>query len=246
MGLAFRRAGRVSTRSAAAAADPERCRIVLEQAPLFCGLPPALLRELFGRAVWRRLAEREFLYCKNDPADFVALVVEGRIYTMLSGPDGRELIVDAAGAGQAVGEIALVDPHRRHYTAMASGETEVLVLRRVHLLPLMVEPVFIERVLAGVADSMKRTVDALETLCLYSLESRLARHLLGTAKRDATCQLRVTLPPTQSILAAMLNASRPKLNALLQDWQRAGLIVREGDQLRIDGLSQLRRKAYLA
>lgn len=246
MELAFRHAGRVSTRSAAPAADPERCRFALEQAPLFHGLPPALLGELVGRAVRRRLAAREFLYCKNHPADFVALVVEGRIYILLYGPDGRELIVDAASAGQTVGEIALVDTHCRRYTAMASVETQVLVLRRVHLLPLMAEPAFMERLLAGLAGSMGHTVDVLETLCLYSLESRLARHLLGEAKRDAACQLRVTLPPTQSILAAMLNASRPKLNALLQDWQRAGLVVREGGQLRIDDLPQLRRKAYLA
>ena len=41
----------------------------------------------------------------------------------------------------------------------------------------------------------------------------------------------------------MLNASRPKLNALLQEWQRAGLISRERNVLRVHDFEQLRRKA---
>ncbi|RCI69404.1 Crp/Fnr family transcriptional regulator, partial [Pseudomonas aeruginosa] len=54
-----------------------------------------------------------------------------------------------------------------------------------------------------------------------------------------------TLPTNQSILAAMLNASRPKLNAQLQIWKREGLISCRNDRILINDLGRLRRKAEL-
>jgi CRP/FNR family transcriptional regulator, cyclic AMP receptor protein len=55
----------------------------------------------------------------------------------------------------------------------------------------------------------------------------------------------VALPPTQSILAAMINASRPKLNAQLQQWQRTGLITCAGNTIVIHDVEALRGKACL-
>jgi CRP-like cAMP-binding protein len=106
-----------------------------------------VLDDLAERSNVRHLDSGERVFRKNDPADFAALVVEGVVYAILYGPDGRELIVDMAGAGQGIGEAALLGASCHHFTAVAAGMATVLLLRRVHLAGLLSEPQFLNRVL---------------------------------------------------------------------------------------------------
>ncbi|TBR40265.1 Crp/Fnr family transcriptional regulator [Dyella terrae] len=226
--------------------DIERRQALLAKSSLFQGLPESLVDDMARGAIGRELEAGELVFRKNDPTDFAALVVEGLIYAIVYGPDGRELILDSAEAGQSIGESALLGAHCHYFSAVAAGAAIVLLLRRCHLLRLMTEPAFIDRVLSLLARRVSRSALALETLCLYSLESRLARYLLDLAERsgDVADGVRVVLPKTQTILAAMLNASRPKINAMLQDWQRSGLIDRMRNELTINDLAELRRRAW--
>lgn len=219
-------------------------RALLARSELFCGLPDTVLDDLAQRSHGRQLESGELVFRNHDPADFAAVVAEGAVYAILYGPDGRELIVDMASAGQAIGEAALLGASQHHFTAVAEGMTTVLLLRRVHLTRLLTEPQYLNRVLLLLAGRVSRTAKALETMCLYSLESRLARYLLDAVHAGGERGVaQIQLPPTQGILASMLNASRPKLNALLQGWQRAGLISRERNVLYVHDFEQLRRKA---
>lgn len=224
----------------------ERRQSLLAQSSLFQGLPGALVDDMARGSVARELEGGELVFRKNDPTDFAALVLEGLIYAIVYGPDGRELILDTAEAGQSIGESALLGAHCHYFTAVAAGAAIVLLLRRCHLLQLMTEPAFLDRVLALLARRVSRSAMALETLCLYSLESRLARYLLDAAERQKTPKggTRIILPQTQAILAAMLNASRPKINALLQEWQREGLITRDRNVLDVNDFDELRRRAW--
>jgi len=244
MELATRHASRTVVRSGRSTVlDAAGRRALLARSELFAGLPAPVLDDLAERSHGRYLDSGELVFRNNDPADFAALVAEGAVYAILYGPDGRELIVDMAGSGQAIGEAALLGASVHHFTAVAVGMATVLLLRRVHLARLLTEPQFLNRVLLLLAARVSRTAKALETMCLYSLESRLARYLLDAAERDGRGVGQIQLPPTQGILASMLNASRPKLNALLQGWQRAGLISRERNVLYVHDFEQLRRKA---
>lgn len=246
MELATRHASRTVVRSGRSTVlDAESRRALLARSELFAGLPASVLDDLAERSYTRHLEGGELVFRVNDPADFAVLVAEGEVYAILYGPDGRELIVDMAGSGQAIGEAALLGASHHHFTAVAVGMATVLLLRRVHLTHLLTEPQFLNRVLLVLAKRVSRTAKALETMCLYNLESRLARYLLDEVERAGRERsvAKIQLPPTQGILASMLNASRPKLNALLQVWQRAGLISRERNVLYVHDFEQLRRKA---
>ncbi|WP_211345433.1 Crp/Fnr family transcriptional regulator [Marilutibacter aestuarii] len=221
---------------------------LLASAAFFEGMSGRLVAHVANHSIERRLDDGEALFFKNDPGDFMAIVVSGRIHKTLYGPEGQELIIDAIGVGESVGETALLDPMRRNFTAVAHGLTRVLVLPRRHFHLLLQEPALLERAYAVLCARLRRAVDCLETLCLHRLESRLARHLLlniDEARSATSGHCIVTLPATQSILAAMVNASRPKLNAQLQDWDRSGLISRRHNVLRIHDMERIRFKAQL-
>jgi CRP-like cAMP-binding protein len=221
---------------------------VLQRSKLFRDLPESLIQHVANHVVERRLIDGEALFLKHDPDDFVALVVIGCVYTWLYGPDGRELIIDSAEAGEMVGETALVETNRRKAAAFACGPTRLFLLSRRHFPLLTGEPAFIQRLLILLCDKVRKAAAFIESACLYRLESRLARYLVTAVDhhgRPETGGVVVPLPPSQSNLAAMINASRPKLNAQLQTWRRDGLVTWTRDSLLIADVEQLRSVALI-
>ncbi|MBT2748491.1 MULTISPECIES: Crp/Fnr family transcriptional regulator [unclassified Lysobacter] len=225
-----------------------RRRWGLDRCALLRGLPPTLLEHIARHSTELNLDEGDALFFKNDPSDFLAFVVHGRIYKLLYGPDGQELIVDTIESGETVDETPLLDTHSHTFTAVAYTATRVLLLSRRHFPSLTCDPGVIERAHVSLCLRLRHAVESLETMCLHRLESRLARYLLSlmhNQSRPREGDFEVALPPTQSILAAMVNASRPKLNAQLQTWHRSGLVSRKRNILRINDIDQFRCKAYL-
>lgn len=221
---------------------------MLERFALFQGMPAPLLDHVIRHASESLLQEGEALFFKNDPSDFLALVLEGQIHEILYGPEGQELIVAARQAGETIDEMALLDRQVRSFTAIACVTTRILRLSRCHFPVLTSVPAVLERANSLLCLRMRQTIDSLESICLHRLESRLARYLLlqiSGQYHDAAHGAEIVLPATQSILAAMLNVSRSKLNMQLQAWQRSGLATRKGNRLHIHHIDQLRRKAYL-
>ena len=82
---------------------------LLQRCPLLHGLPD-LLRHVATHASERRLRDKDVLFLKHDPEDFIGLVLGGHLYTVLYGPDGRELIVNDIRPGEVIGETALIQP----------------------------------------------------------------------------------------------------------------------------------------
>ena len=132
---------------------------------------------------------------------------------------------------------------------MAYGPVSALLIPRRHFQPLLENPLLMQRVHSLLHERFRRAVDSMEILCLHQLESRLARRMLSMMRGEAGARsgvVEVELPPTQSILAAMVNVSRPKLNAQLQEWRRTGMISCHRNIVRIHDVDALRGKAGLA
>ncbi len=168
---------------------------LLQRCPLLHGLPD-LLRHVATHASERRLRDKDVLFLKHDPEDFIGLVLGGHLYTVLYGPDGRELIVNDIRPGEVIGETALIQPNRRETSAYASGAASVLILHRRHFAPLIADTEFLNRALALLCSRLREASGFVERVCLHRLESRLARHLPGQpgerttrgSLRDATDQ----------------------------------------------------------
>lgn len=216
--------------------------------PWFVGLSEALLLHIARHGVELVLADQQVLFLKDEPAQCLALVLSGRIYHLLHNQDGRELIIDSSQVGDWVGESALLEGHdRRDCTAMADGPTRVWLLSRSQFGPLSANAEFLRRMFASVCRRMRAHTEHVETLCLHQLAPRLARHLLrmiDEQPRPANAQGVWLHPPKQSVLASMVNVSRPKLNAQLRSWQRNGLIHHQPNILHILDMEGLRRIAY--
>lgn len=221
-------------------------QMALEQSDLFRGMPTSLIGYVATHAVERCLDDREMLFLKQDAVEFIALVVNGRIYSVIHGPDGREQIVGITNVGQVLGDSALFEDVLRDTSAFAGGPTRVLLLGRRHFATLCAEPAFLRQTLLLLKRRLTGVMELLEMVCLHRLESRLARFLLANvdeSEQALTLLPSVPIPRNQGILAAMLNTSRPKLNVQLQHWRRQGLISGQRDRIVINNIDDLRRKA---
>lgn len=210
----------------------------LRETAMLQGLPDKLVLHIEKNlTIWPKNGKR-LMFFKGDPEDFVVFVHRGHVYHTLQEPGGREIILDYTLAGGLVGESALLHQHRRSFSALMSPDCQVSLLYRQHFAPLQANPDLVARIQKQVCSRMQQLSDFVESTCLYRLEARLARHLL--TRMEGGDRLEVRLPANQSIMAAMLNVSRPRLNILLQRWLREGLIRPHARVLHIENPERLR------
>jgi CRP/FNR family cyclic AMP-dependent transcriptional regulator len=211
---------------------------LLASTELFKTLPAddlATCAASFRRA---RFAKGELLFARGDPGKNLYLVLEGQVRLAIATSEGREFSFEIAGAGDLFGEIAVLDgwPRSAEATAITQSTTYTLERNDFHRLR-STRPAISDAVISFLCRRLRDLSDKLETVALYPMEVRLARFLLTTlGDREAAPGRRVPLELhfSQSELAHLLGASRPKINAALAALESAGAIGRTSDRLFCD------------
>jgi len=187
-------------------------------------------------AVWPLLHRRSVqagstVFHRGDAADAVYLVVSGQFRVSVTSAGGHELSFRIIGPGGMVGEIGVLDgtPRSADLTALRSGELLALSRAALHAL-LQTRPSIAGQIIRFLCRRLRDTSEQLEALALARIEVRLARLLLREANGGAA----LTLDVSQSEIAALLGASRPKVNGAFAELEQQGAIRREGRVLHCD------------
>ena len=185
-----------------------------------------------------RFGKGELLFSRGDPGSSLYVVGEGQVRLAVSTAQGRELSFEVVGPGGMFGEIALLDGRPRSAEATTIAPTIAYVLAREDFKRLMRErPSATEAVIDFLCGRLRRVSDRLEDVALHPLVVRLARFLVvavGDRRAPPGKRVPVELRFSQSELALLLGASRPKINASLVELERAGAIGRTSDRLFCD------------
>ena len=175
------------------------------------------------------------IFSRGDPGNHIIVVASGRIRISVMSDDGRELSVRHATEGHVIGEIATLDGGPRSAEAVALTPVQAFLLMRADLQRLQsrfahVAPAMI----TFLCKRLRDTTEQLEAIALYPIEVRLARFLLVALQgRTAEPGKRISLELgfSQSELAQLLGASRPKVNGALRLLEEMGAIKRTSDRL---------------
>lgn len=183
-------------------------------------------------------AKGELLFARGDPGKSLYLVLEGQIRLAVATSEGRELSFEIAGAGYLFGEIAVLDgwPRSAEATALIQSTTYTLERDDFHRLR-STRPAISDAVISFLCRRLRDLSDKLESVALYPMDVRLARFLLtALGNREAAPGRRIPLELhfSQSELAHLLGASRPKINAALATLEVAGAVGRTSDRLFCD------------
>ena len=212
--------------------------------PLFGPLDAADSAALTPLLRPRRYEAGRLVFQRGDPAEEVFLVVAGQLRVSVCSVDGRELAFRIAVPGDIVGEIGALDEGRRSADVTALRDSEVLALARPDLLRLLATrptmAIGVSRFLCG---RLRETTEQLEAQALQRVERRLARFLLRLLDFTAPVhtEVELTLAVSQSEIAALIGASRPKVNLAFSALEEQGAIRRAGKRLvcRPDSLSEI-------
>jgi CRP/FNR family cyclic AMP-dependent transcriptional regulator len=211
---------------------------LLRSHPFFSDFSPAIMERLVSRAVVRKVKKGKVLFRKADVGSSLYAVCSGTIRISVPSPHGKEAILNIFTAREIFGEIALLDGGVRTADAVATEDSELLVIDRRDFIPLVREnPDLALRLIELVCGRLRRTSDQVEDAVFLDLPRRLAKVLLEMHSRASGEQAQI-ISITQRDLSQMVGASRESANKTLREWERKGWL-----KLRHRGVTILQPKA---
>lgn len=204
---------------------------LLGRTPLFGSLDEADRRAVADEMREVAFDPSQVIFARGDSGREIYLVVNGRVRLSVLTAEGRELSFAHAEPGAIFGEIAMLDGGPRSADATAVGKVTALALSKPAFKRLMdTRPVVGEAVIRFLCGRLRDADQQLEAIALYPIEGRLARFFLAAARQAAPGseegRVTIELPISQSELALLIGASRPKVNTALSLLESSGALER--------------------
>jgi CRP/FNR family cyclic AMP-dependent transcriptional regulator len=200
---------------------------LLQQIPLFAGLSEGEVRTIARHAVVKRVPRTTVLMHQGDTPNALYVVLGGRVRVLVTGADGRELVLDTLGPGEYFGELALIDGEPRSATVVAADDTELGVISKTDFTAVLgSSPETAISLLRGLSQRVRELNEHLTDFALLDVHGRVCR-VLGRLvhRRDGHLS---TDPVTQQEIASMVGASREMVSRVMQALKAAGAIRIEG------------------
>jgi CRP-like cAMP-binding protein len=178
---------------------------------------------LVARMRQRTFKAREPIFHVGAPGQSMLLILKGFVRVSLPGPKGKVVILADLGAGELLGEVALLDGKERSADAAALTNCTAAVLERRDVVAFLDDrPRTCLKLLELMCARLRKSDERMAEIAFFELPARLAKVLLDRATASANGVAKLSL--SQSELAGMINASRENVNRCLRDWQRRGII----------------------
>ena len=215
--------------------------------PVMRDVPEKAVVEFAGSGTLRNYRRGTYLFHQDDPADFVLFLFEGRIEVSSVSQTGHRQLLTTLVEPQFFGELGVLGSGRRTATALAMEDSTVWVLVAERFLGFL-EQHFgaTHALLRSMAKQIEEHEAFVEDLLHLDLKGRVAKRLLQLVSPSLG-----PLPPDGSVLpsvvthadlASLCGGSRENVTRVLSEFQRRGLIERDGRRYvlkRVDGLRRL-------
>lgn len=200
----------------------EACEI-LGRHPMFQPLGRADLLRLVAGGRMRRFGRGERVFARGEPGGELLLVLSGAIKVSVSARSGAEIVHNVIQAGEACGEVSLLDARPRSADAVALAECDLLAIGREPALTFLAgRPEVAANAFVVLCERLRRACHQVEDALFFGTQSRLAHVILRQAQPVGGVELR--LRATQKQLGEMIGLSRESTNKQLQIWVRRGWI----------------------
>jgi CRP/FNR family transcriptional regulator, cyclic AMP receptor protein len=190
---------------------------ILSEVALFQGLPAEQLSKIGARLRRRIFPAGAHVITAEDPGETVYVVLEGSVKVYVTRSDGTEVVLAALGGGELIGEMNLADSLGRSANVITLEETNLLLMDRGTFWASVEELPTMALNLANVLSRRLRMANAhLRSVAAMDVQGRVAAQLLALAREYGEPSSRngtlIPLPLTQSDLAALVGASRVRVN----------------------------------
>ena len=203
---------------------------ILEQIPLFRGLPADALASIGDRMESLAWSAGEAVFSAGEPAEHVYLLAAGQAKAFRTTPTGRRTSLDFFGAGDVLGGLTWAGRSGYTETALALVTTCALRIDAGAFRELMLaHPSVALGVLDVVSDRLARARSTEQEQASATVTERVAAGLLRLADSfgvpgDRLGTTLIQLPLTRADLAAMAGTSAESVSRAMSRLRRDGLI----------------------
>lgn len=210
---------------------------IVRPGSLLSDLPERCLENLAQEGRERALSKGQVLFQKDDPGDYVAVVLSGCLKISAYSPSGHETVLNLLRRGDVAGELAAIDGAERSADASALEPTTLLILSRGTISRMLdSDTEFAAGMTRALCAKLRTTSNALEATTL-DMSRRVASSLLRLADQhtiedddgSTTCEI----PIDQGTLARYCGLTRSNLNRVLKRFERVGASRHEKGHLYI-------------
>jgi CRP/FNR family transcriptional regulator, nitrogen oxide reductase regulator len=206
---------------------------VLGESALFAGLAPEAQALLERQMVRRRHERDDYLFFEGEPAEWLVLVVEGRVKMIKHSESGRETILATFGPGQVVGEVGVLAGETYPATAQALEPSVTLSLSRDEYEKLVrTHPELAWALIVELGRRLQGAHEKLQSFAVEKVERRVARVLLRmantTGERLPDGSVRITVPLSRQDIADMAGTVVETAIRTMSKFQKQGLLQTKG------------------
>ena len=169
------------------------------------------------------LKKGEVIFAEGDRKDAIFYLEQGSVKLTVTSKQGREAIIGIVVGGEFLGEGAVTGEGTRAHRAVALTDSRILRIERDVMMSMLdgigtgASLFFIRCLLHRNADTELALSDSL----LYSGEKRLARTLLSIIDKGKG---RRGPKVSQQMLAEMIGVTRQRVNLLMQNMKKQGVV----------------------
>ncbi|MGV9340357.1 Crp/Fnr family transcriptional regulator [Streptomyces sp. NPDC003688] len=211
---------------------------------------------VIGDKLWARLKAlapqrvrpaRSVLLRQGDPATHVIVLESGSTLITLAGVCGERTLLAVRGAGELLGELAVLDSQPRTATVIAAESCQIRIIPAAAFLTFVEEHDLLAPLLRHAIARVRESEAVRLELATASVPLRLASALSRLVEAASASASGLAVRLTQTELSQMIGASRNAVvNALKpwreQDWVRTtssgGLLVRDIHSIQLHARTQ--------
>jgi CRP/FNR family transcriptional regulator, cyclic AMP receptor protein len=192
------------------------------------GLPDATLDGLIRKGHRRKFAKGDIIYRRGEPGDSLMVILSGRVKIANVNADMREVVLCFQGAGDVVGEMAVLYSKQRTADTVALEHTEGFVIPGRDLLDaLAANPQAMIEMGQMLCERLRAASAIIEDSTL-AMEGRAAKGLLRLAyqhgRRMQDGSIHIDLMLTQDDLGKYLGLSRANVSRQLRHLKDVNVI----------------------
>ncbi len=202
------------------------------------------LEQLAAIAQFRKAPKFQFIFMPDEPADYLYLLIKGRVKTGTFSQDGREVIKEILQPEMLFGDLALAGETRRSEFAQAlHDEVEYLSIKIADFQQLMQQNQrLVFACLQHLTQRLQRVEERLAKLVLKDARERIIEFLVETAGKEGRRVGYETLLKhhlTQQDIANLTGTSRQTVTSVLNDLRKSNLIYFNRNSILIRDIEKL-------
>jgi CRP/FNR family cyclic AMP-dependent transcriptional regulator len=197
--------------------------------PLFQGLPPDQMQQVSSLVRRKTFPAGADIITADQPGEVAYIILSGTVKIHVEQADGGDVLLAILGPGEIVGEMSLLEHTGRSASVVTLEESTLLWMDRAAFAEcLQTMPAMTANLVRILSRRLRLANAQIQSLATLDVFGRVARQLLAFAHEygqpTESGAIRIPLHLTQTDLAALVGASRVRVNQVLVFYRQQNYI----------------------